>query len=354
MSVGRVLRSAVLLAVAGLATSRSPAATPLVELQCSSDVTVTLASTTLDDEDLGVDNLAGGVGVQGVGAIPHQADVDAYNVRPNGDRLLSFDTTVDLPGGLTAEPGDVVRYDGGTYALEFDASANGVPNGVNVDAVAAYGSALVLSFDVGVTLSGINFGDEDLALFTGSAFSMFFDGSAAGISPELDLDAVDTLECNDHLLVSFDGSGTVGGVTFDDEDVLEFDRVSVWSMAYDGSAQHAAWSPADLDAVHATVDLGPGPAAVFGETIQFDADKATIRWPTPVAFKSVRGAFVSASNIGAYLEDVVWTATGATVVDGTAPGAGSGFWYLVRRWGCFQTSWQSTLGQEPSRDLALP
>ena len=53
------------------------------------------------------------------------------------------------------------------------------------------------------------------------------------------------------LWVSFDVSGSLGGINFDDEDVLEFDAVgSSWNLFYDASAQHADWpAGADLDAV---------------------------------------------------------------------------------------------------------
>ena len=33
---------------------------------------------------------------------------------------------------------------------------------------------------------------------------------------------------------------------------------------------------------------------------------------------------------------------------------GTGYWYLVRRGGCIQSSWQSSLGAEPGRDATLP
>ncbi len=262
-ALGRVLVCA---ASTWLPAAQPRALTPLVEIRVSPDITVTLDTTVVNDEEVGVDNLAGTVTLQSIGAIPPEADLDAYNVLPNGDQLLSFDTTVVLPGGVTARPADVVRYDGVDYSIEFDAASHGIPDGVNVDAVAVYGGSLLLSFDVAVDLNGLHVDNEDLVLFDGATFSMFFDGSAAGMNPGLDLDAADYLACNDHLFLSFDGSGSIGGIAFDDEDVLEFDRVGTWEMAYDASMHHASLSAADLDAVHATVDLGSGPPVVLGQT----------------------------------------------------------------------------------------
>lgn len=344
----------VLAAVLSLSAGRAWAVTPLLQLRFSTDITTSLDTSTLNDEDVGIDNLAGTVSLQSIGSIPAETDLDGYAVRPNGNQLLSFDTAVVLPGGLTAGPADVVRYDGATYSMEFNGAARGVPNGVNIDAVAIYGSSLLLSFDVAVDLGALHAEREDLVLFDGAGFTMFFDGSAAGVSPDLNLDAASYLDCDDHLLLSFDGSGTIGGVAFDDEDVLEYNRAGTWELAYDGSARHPGWSAADLDDAHAVVDLGPGPAAVFGQTIASDADKSTLRWPSAVPFRSVKGAFATSANIGAYTVTVASTGAGSSYFDPATPAAGTGFWYLVRRWGCAQYSWQSTLGAEPGRDSALP
>ena len=48
----------------------------------------------------------------------------AFGVSTTVFRVLP---TTELAGPLTVYPGDVVRYDGGSYSLEFDSSAEGVP-----------------------------------------------------------------------------------------------------------------------------------------------------------------------------------------------------------------------------------
>ena len=48
--------------------------------------------------------------------------------------------------------------------------------------------------------------------------------------------------------MSFDTAGSIGGVNFDDEDVLRFDGTT-WSMEFDASAADSDWAAADLDAV---------------------------------------------------------------------------------------------------------
>jgi len=118
-----------------------------------------------------------------------------------------------------------------------------------VDAVSARGNELLLSFDATVTLDGQTVHPEDLVTFDGSHFSLRFDGSAAGVPEGLDLDAAHYLGAG-IVAMSFDGSGNLPGVVFEDEDVLEYDLlVGTWEIGYDGSAMHAAWGASNLDAV---------------------------------------------------------------------------------------------------------
>ncbi len=259
--IGRTIATLIVAVHSSLLLLSAPvvAATPLIDLQSSPDITVDLSGTIPDDEDVAVDDLAGTVTLVGLGNLPESADLDGYHRLPNGDQLFSLDTTSELAGGLTAAPGDVVRFDGTSYSLALDAGAQGLPPEANVDGVSVIeGGDLLLSFDTTVEVNGNTVDDEDLVRFDGVTFSLFLDGSAAGVAGALDLDAVHHLDPNGHLLLSFDGSGTLGGVDFDDEDVLEYDPVGgTWEMAYDGSTQHSGWPQGDLDAVH-------GVAAVAG------------------------------------------------------------------------------------------
>ena len=244
-----------------LVPGASWALTPLDTLQVSPDITVDLSGTTVEDEDLGEDDLAGTVGILFLGTIPSSTDLDGAHELSDGNHLLSFDTTVVLAGGtLTVGPEDVVEFDvdTSTFSLLFDGSAEGLPRGVNVDAVSVGTTGtvtsdgdLLLSFDTTVTLNGVTFNDEDVALFDGTDFSLVFDASDKGVNEALDLDGLHYLDGSSTLLVSFDGSGTVGGVAFDDEDALEVAPWGspTWESAYDGSDEHTGWPGGDLDAL---------------------------------------------------------------------------------------------------------
>jgi hypothetical protein len=200
----------------------------------SPDTTVELSGSTFEDQEVAKDNQLGTVILAPLGVLPNASDVSAYHHLANGDQLYSLDTTAELGGGLIASPADVVRYDGVNDTLEFDASAEGIPDGVIVDAVGVHSSGdLVLSFE----------------RFDGVTFSLLFDGSSEGVPAGLDLDGAEARP-GGLLWASFDGSGSLGGVDFDDEDILEFDPSGPsWIVVYDGSAVHATLAAADVVAV---------------------------------------------------------------------------------------------------------
>ena len=227
------------------------APTPLAWIAVSPDTTVELGGVSVDPDGVAVENLLGVVVPMSLGDLPAGVNVTAYHLFANGDQLFSLDRPALLAGSLAVGPEDVVRYHGSSYTMEFDGSAKGVPHGVAVDAVTMFATDLLLSFDTRVTLGGVTAEDEDLVRFNGSGFTLFFDGSAAGVPEGLDLDAADNLGGgNVALALSFDGSGSLPGVVFADEDVLEYDLFThTWEILYDGSAEHDAWGGANLDAV---------------------------------------------------------------------------------------------------------
>ena len=97
---------------------------------------------------------------------------------------------------------------------------------------------------------GIVADDEDLVLLSApSTWSLYLDASNEGVPAALDVDGA-YLFASGNLALSFDGSGQLGGVDFDDEDVLEDgDGGMAWSLAYDGSAEDPDWAAADVDAI---------------------------------------------------------------------------------------------------------
>jgi hypothetical protein len=230
----------------------------------SPDITAnfgTVLPALVTDEDVARDDAAGSVTpFIPTGTLPPQVDVDGFDLQPSGASLLAVDVTVALPGlppGMPAEPRDVVSFDPitGVFTMVFDGSTLGVPMGARIDAVATDFTTgdLLLSFDTSVTLLGVGaIDDEDVVAHLGAGiFAMVFDGSANGVAAGLDLDAANRVWGTDLLQVSFDGSGVLAGVPFDDEDVLDFDLVAAtYAMFADSSLSDPVdWPPADLVAV---------------------------------------------------------------------------------------------------------
>jgi len=230
-----------------------PLAPVRAEVSASPDVGVDLSGTAVFDDEVAIDDLGGAILLETLGGLPIGTDVDAYHLDAGAAVLFSTDTTVSLGGAVTAAPEDVIRHAGGSYTVEFDGSAEGVPAGAKVDAVTRDAAGhLVLSFDTTVNV-GVVADDEDLVHFDGASFTVALDTSALAVSPPfdgaLDVDAVDARP-GGVLALSFDASGSAGGVVFDDEDVVLVDPAAPSvAMDFDGSSFHAGWPAADLDAV---------------------------------------------------------------------------------------------------------
>jgi len=115
--------------------------------------------------------------------LPPGTAIDALHRMDNGHWLLSVEAPAIL-GGIQAAPSDVLElydYPGG-YAKPFDGVAAGVPPGVNVTSVFLDGGDtgdLVMSFDVPATIGGQTFEPADLVRYDGVSFSLYFDASAA-------------------------------------------------------------------------------------------------------------------------------------------------------------------------------
>ncbi|RIL04650.1 MAG: hypothetical protein DCC71_13315 [Proteobacteria bacterium] len=236
---------------------------PAGAVELSTDVTVNVGGVVAADEAVVAD--IGGTAVRvDLGALPRGADLIAFARAANGDALFTLDTAVALPGGAFATPRDVVRWDGAVHAIELRGADRGIPVGARIDAIAVSEGDLLLSFDVTVTLGGVTAADEDLLRLDGTqpdVWSLAFDGSAHGIARGADLDAADAIP-GGPLALSFDVSGSIGGIPFADEDVLAFAPANGgWSKRYDGSARHAALAAGDVDAVAVPEPLGAGLAA---------------------------------------------------------------------------------------------
>ena len=84
----------------------------------------------------------------------------------------------------------------------------------------ASGSPLYVSFASSGTVAGVSFSDEDIVQFDGATWSMFFDGGDVGLSA-VDVFAFHYLNANT-ILLSFNSSITIGSTTYAPTDIVQF------------------------------------------------------------------------------------------------------------------------------------
>jgi len=205
-------------------------------------------------------------GADGIHAGPNGTVTQNFvGTNADGDDLGNVGIGVRTDGdnnrvGGSSGAGNTVGFNGiGVYMREAtNSTVEG--NFVGTDAVAEADGDLLLSFDITVDLSGLVPDDEDLVRWDGASFTLALDASAAGIDEALDLDGAEHRGTSRYAL-SFDQSGMVDGINFDDEDVLELDGPD-WSLIFDGSAEDSEWAAADMDALSVVPE--PGLGALLG------------------------------------------------------------------------------------------
>ena len=121
-----------------------------------------------------------------------------------------------------------------------------IPAGTGCDGIARSGSDLLISFDR--TLAA-GFTPADVVRWNGATLSLAFDGSAAGLPAQANVDAI-TAGPDGSLWLSLDAGGSVAGISYADEDVLAYQPSGgTWSLVRRLSADSARWRAANLDAL---------------------------------------------------------------------------------------------------------
>jgi len=261
--------AAVFLAVVLLAglSHTSQAQTPLQQVIVSGDVSVSLpfvsggtfVSSDASLQRIDVDAMVStgsiviGFGNSG-GVFDLPWAVDAYDA---ASEAFSIDIAaeVDISGGPTLfiRPGEIYNRSGTRL---FDPVAAGLPANVNVDALSVdpISGDLLLSFANWVPGEFIT--PADIMRWNGSTLTIYFDGFR--VPRNLNLDAAQVLE-NGNILMSFDTSGSIDGIGFNDEDVLEYDPVADdFELAFLPAVLDQSWIAADSDALSATVAVQGG------------------------------------------------------------------------------------------------
>jgi len=197
-------------------------------------------------------------------------DLDGYN-HFGGFLGFSIDVAAEL-GGFPILPADVfILFSDGTIGMIFDSAAAGIPNGVNVDAVsnAPGTNNVILSFDRTIELDGVAYQPNDLVMFDGTDFSLFFDGQS--LLSNVNIDAASVLD-NGHILISLDIDSPIPGFSsgrFTDDDIIEIIPASgaeddLFFNTLRLSELDQSWVAADLNALSVV-------PAIQGGIIRFDS-----------------------------------------------------------------------------------
>lgn len=156
--------------------------------------------------------------------------------------------------GLSFRDEDILVYNQSTdqWAIFFDGTDVGVGN-ADLDGFALLDDgSILMSFDVPINFPTIGMVDDaDIVKFTptqlgpntSGSFTLFFDGSAVGLTTgSEDIDAL-AYTGDGKLLISTYGTATVGALRAQDEDLLRFTPAALgattagtWELFFDGSA----------------------------------------------------------------------------------------------------------------------
>jgi hypothetical protein len=160
--------------------------------------------------------------------LPAGTAIDALHRMDNGHWLISVESPVRWLAQLAANIVEFQDEDDLTFVVRFDGALAGLAPGVNVDAVFLDGGDdgdLVMSFDVPTTVGGQTFAPADLVRFDGSSFSVYFDASATSppVPASINVTGADTW--GSLTLLTFDAPVTLGDQTYLPGQVASWDGV---------------------------------------------------------------------------------------------------------------------------------
>ena len=179
---------------------------------------------------------------------PNGTNVDGFDRASATTFYMSFTGDVTLPGAGTVQNEDVVFYDGANWSVYFDGTANGI-GASNIDAISIVGGTLYFSTSDTTLPTGVSgVGDDaDIYSWNGSTIARVFDATLAGWSSN-NVDGFIYVDAT-HFYLSYSPTGTsVSGLgTVQDEDVVYYNS-GAWSMYFDGTAHGLTDNALDIDA----------------------------------------------------------------------------------------------------------
>ncbi len=174
--------------------------------------------------------------------------------------LIILSTASDaILGGLSFADGDLVEYNPATDIATLFFSEALFSGNEDIDAVHIFdnGNIILSSLD-SASLGGLSFTDGDLIEYnpTTDTATLYFDVSLFDGSE--DIDAAHILD-NGNIILSTVGAATLGGLTFANGDLAEYNPTTYTATLYFNESLFS--NNANIDAVHVATSM-PEPATV--------------------------------------------------------------------------------------------
>ncbi len=183
-------------------------------------------------------------------SVPTSANVDGLTRVDGSHFYLSFAADTTLPGLGAVQDEDVVYWNGSAWSVWFNGTAHGLTNAnLDLDAISVNGSTLYFSTVGNTNPPGVRgtADDADIYSWNGSRYARVWDASANGVPAAANVDGYDRVD-GTHFYLSFATDATVTGVgTVQDEDVVYVDA-AVRSVYFDGTAHGLTNANLDVDA----------------------------------------------------------------------------------------------------------
>ncbi len=179
-----------------------------------------------------------------------RTDVDGFAQVDAARFYMSFNADTKLPGIGKVQDEDVVYWNGSKWSVFFDGTAHGMTaNALDVDSIGVrdgklYFSTLRAKNPPGVTGTP---DDADVYSYDDGTFRRVFDASAHGVPTAARADGVVRVDAN-HVYMSFAKDTTLPDVgPVEDEDIVELAN-GTWSTWFDGTAHGLTKNKLDVDA----------------------------------------------------------------------------------------------------------
>lgn len=184
--------------------------------------------------------------------LPTGANIDGFDRVDGTHFYVSFNGSVTVPGLSTIPDEDVLFYNAGTWSIFFDGTANGL-SATDLDAISVVGGLLYFSTDSNTLPPGVSGTADNADIYVwngGSSFARVLDASGTGSLGLPSSANVDGYARGDatHFYLSFTADTTIPGLgAVQDEDVVYYNN-GIWSVYFDGTARGLTSSSLDVDA----------------------------------------------------------------------------------------------------------